>query len=324
MVDSTKLFRWIIILVALVLGALIIRPFIAALAFAAILAYILYPTHKLLKSKIKKLPSAALITFLVVIATLSFVAWGLNFLLTEFSQAYFQITSINFTQVFQQEILGDTVRDVVTLIFSKLVIYLSDFVSKIPGILLSFFVFIMSFFYFIKDGKKIWTWFKKILPLKSAEKKQVVTEIENYVHAFVNVWLLIAVLQGIIAAIGFYLFGLNYWVIAGFAAAILSVIPILGPYLIYIPTGLFMVASGDIATGVGLMTYGLALGGILDYVIRPYYTGKWAAIHPLVVLVGIFGGLILLGAAGIILGPLLLIILIALFKGTGLKFIGGK
>ena len=322
--DGRKVFRWIVILIAIIAGALILRPFIAALAFAAILAYMLYPAHHLLKSKIKNWPSAALITFLLLLAILSFVAWGLNFLLTEFSQAYLQISRINFSQMFPQEIFGDTVGKAITFIFSKFVLYLSDSISKIPGILLSFFVFSMSFFYFLKDGKKLWTWFKKNLPLKNSEKKNVIEELEKYVHAFVYVWLLIAILQGIIAAVGFYIFGLNYWVIAGFAAAVLSVIPILGPYLIYIPTGLFMVASGNVPEGIGLITYGLVLGGVLDYLVRPYYTGKWAAIHPLIVLVGIFGGMFLMGPAGLILGPLLLLVLVAIFKGTNLNFLGGK
>lgn len=323
-VNSKKLFRWAILLLALLLGAFILRPFIAALAFAAILAYVAYPAHNLLKSKIKKLPSAALITFLVIIAILSFIAWGLNFLLTEFSQAYLQISKISFAQIFPKEIFGDTIINIITVIFAKFVTYLSNSISKIPGLLLSFFVFASSFFYFLKDGKKWWIWLKKHLPLKTGEKKQVLTELENYIHAFVYVWLLIAVLQGVIAAVGFYLFGLHYWVIAGFAAAVLSVVPILGPYLIYIPTGLFMIASGNVPAGIGLITYGLVLGGILDYIVRPYYTGKWAAIHPLLVLVGIFGGMFLIGPAGIILGPLVLLILIALFKGTGLNFLRGK
>lgn len=321
---TKKLFQWILILIVLIIGLLIIKPFIAALAFAAVLAYLLQPAHIFLKQKIKKLPSAVLITLLVIIAIISFIAWGLNFLLTEFSQAYVQIAKINFEQIFQQEMFGENLNNFIRLIFSKFITYMSDSISKIPSILLSFFVFIMAFFYFLKDGKKIWRLFTKILPLNSGEKKTIINELKRYAHAFVYVWLLIAILQGIVAAIGFYLFGLHYWAIAGIAAAVLSVIPILGPYLIYIPTGIFMIASGHIPQGIGLMTYGLVIGSILDYGVRPYYTGKWAAIHPLVVLIGIFGGLMLLGPAGIIIGPLLLLIVIATLKGTGLNFMRGK
>lgn len=324
MVKAKKFFQWAFVFAALIIGLFIIRPFIAALAFAAVLAYLLHPAHNLLKSKIKKWPSAILLTSLMIIIILSFIAWGLNFLLTEFSQAYLQFSKINFEQLFPQEVFGKVVGDAVALIFSKFVTYLSDSISKIPGILLSFFVFIMAFFYFIKDGKKIWKWFTKNLPLHAPEKKNVIKELERYAHAFVYVWLLIAVIQGIVAAVGFYLFGLNYWVIAGLAAAILSAIPILGPYLIYIPTGIFVAASGQIPEGIGLITYGLVIGSILDYIVRPYFTGKWAAIHPLVVLVGIFGGLLLLGPAGLILGPLLLLLIIAVLKGTSLNFLGGS
>jgi len=317
-------FQWVLILIALIIGLLIIKPFIAAFAFAAVLAYLLYPAHKFLSKKIKKLPSAVLITTLVVLAIISFIAWGLNFLLTELSQAYLQVSKINFEQIFPQEAFGETISNVLRLVFSKFVSYTSEIISKIPALLLSFFVFIMAFFYFIKDGKKIWRWIAKNLPLESAEKKNIINELKRYAHAFIYVWLLIAILQGLVAGIGFFLFGIQYWLIASLAAAVLSVVPILGPYLIYIPTGIYLLTSGQIALGIGLMTYGLVLGSILDYVVRPYYTGKWAAIHPLIVLVGIFGGMMLLGPSGIIIGPLAILVIIAILKGASISFVRGK
>jgi len=324
MVKAKKLFQWALILIAVIVGLLVIRPFIAALAFAAVLAYLLYPAHDWLQKKIKKWPSATLLTIFVVVIILSFIAWGINFLLTEFSQAYIQISKANFEQIFPQEMFGETVSDVVKLVFSKFITYLSDSISKIPRILLSFFVFVLAFFYFLKDGKKLWKWFAKHMPLQAPEKKSVINELERYAHAFVYVWLLIAVLQGIVAAVGFYLFGLQYWAIAGLAAAVLSVIPVLGPYLIYLPTGIVMIASGQIPQGIGLITYGLVIGSILDYVVRPYYTSKWAAIHPLIIFIGIFGGMLLLGPAGIIIGPLLLLMAAAILRGTGPYFVKNK
>jgi len=321
---NKKIFQWAVILIALAVGLLIIRPFIAALAFAAVLAFLLYPVHLRLKKKIKNWPSAALITLSVISLMLVFVAWGLNFLLTEFSQVYIQISKMHFEQLFPKEIFGQTVKDVIRFVFSRFIEYLSNSISKIPQIFLSFFVFAMAFFYFLKDGRKIWNWFIRNLPLRKTEKENIVKELKRYAHAFVYVWLLIAFIQGLVAAIGFYLFGLHYWALAGIAAAILSFIPILGPYLIYIPAGIFMILSGAIPEGIGLMTFGLVAGSILDYIIRPYYTGKWAAIHPLAVLVGIFGGLLLLGPAGLILGPLMLLLVIAILKGTSISVLGGK
>ncbi|MBD3263369.1 AI-2E family transporter [Candidatus Woesearchaeota archaeon] len=317
-----KIFQWALILGAIILGLFIIKPFIAAIAFAGVLAYIFYPGYKWLSKKTNKWFSASLITIAVIIVILSFIAWGINFLLTEFSQAYLQVSGAEITQIIPKEKFGEEIGRFMALVISKFVNYLSDLISKLPTILLSFFVFVMSFFYFLKDGKKVWVWLKENIPMKKSEKKEIIGELVRYTHAFIYVWLLIAVLQGIVAAVGFYLFGYEYWILAGFVAAILSFIPILGPYLVYLPTGAYTIISGDIIMGLGLITYGLIIGSILDYIIRPFYTGKRAAIHPLIVLIGIFGGLLLIGPAGIILGPLLLLIVIAIFKGTSFNLFG--
>ena len=195
----------------------------------------------------------------------------------------------------------------------------TDFLSSIPHILLSMFIFFTSFFYFLLDGKEIIKAVKKHIPVKGERAQKMWKEIELYLHSFFYVWLIIAVIQGVVAAVGFYLFGLPYPLLVGLAAAILSIIPILGPYLIYVPAGVGLILTGNTTIGLGIMMYGLVIGSILDYVARPYFSGKKAKIHPLIVLLGIFGGLTLIGLGGIIIGPILLLGAIAVLKHARIR-----
>jgi predicted PurR-regulated permease PerM len=153
---------------------------------------------------------------------------------------------------------------------------------------------------------------------------RIFENLRRYAKAFIQIWLIIGIIQGIVAVIGFTLFGLPYAILAGFLVMIFSILPVVGPGTVYIPVGIWLILRGEINTGVCLMIYGLAIGGFLDYVIRPYYAGRWSAVHPLIILLGIFGGLFVLGPSGFIVGPILLMLIMAVIQGAGSGFIKGR
>jgi len=126
-------------------------------------------------------------------------------------------------------------------------------------------------------------------------------------NAFLKAHIIIGILQGIICAIGFYIFGLSEYVLIGaLAAALLSILPIIGPYILYVPVGIIVVLQGHTGLGAGLIIYGLAFGSLLDYVVRPEIVGKYASMHPLAVLLGVLGGLAVFGIVGVFVGPIVL------------------
>ncbi|MBI2041345.1 MAG: AI-2E family transporter [DPANN group archaeon] len=90
------------------------------------------------------------------------------------------------------------------------------------------------------------------------------------------------------------------------------------PYALYIPIAVITILNGDVNAGIGLLAYGLVTGSILDYILRPYLAGKHADAHPLLILLGVLGGLILLGPAGIIVGPVILLGAVTVLKSANL------
>ena len=316
-----KLLYWTIIIGAFILGILLLRPYFTALIFAAVFAYLLYPAYKRMSKHMPEKASATILTLGLVIAMVCVLAIGLNFIITEFSKAYLFITDLKLPVELSasSEVIGGNLKQVLSMGFMRVLEGTTDFLSKLPHVLLSMFIFFTSFFYFLVDGKKIIKGIKRHAPVSHERGKRMWNEIELYLHSFFYVWLIIAVIQGFVAALGFYIFGLPYPLLIGLTAAILSIIPILGPYLIYVPTGIGLILTGNTTTGLGILIYGLVIASMLDYVARPYFSGKKAKVHPLIVLLGIFGGLTLIGLGGIIIGPILLMGAIAVLKHAKIR-----
>jgi predicted PurR-regulated permease PerM len=322
--DEHKWLDILLIIGALALGFVLLRPFLTAIVFAAVIAYIFYPAHKRITAKIGDTPSAAIITGFVVFLAVAAIALGIKIFLQEISQVFLVVGHFDFSKVVPDPGVASSLKEITRLAVSKVIESTSSFITQIPRIILSFFIFIVTLFFFLRDGKWMWAWIQKRVPLKHDHKMQIFENLRRYAKSFIQIWLIIGVIQGLVAVIGFTIFGLPYALLAGFLVMIFSILPVVGPGTIYIPAGILLIIQGQVNTGIGIMIYGLAIGGFLDYVIRPFYAGRWAAVHPLVILLGIFGGLFVLGPAGFIVGPVLLLLIMAILQGAGSGFIKGR
>ncbi|MEK6807577.1 MAG: AI-2E family transporter [Nanoarchaeota archaeon] len=302
---AKNLVKLIILIIALGLAFLVIRPFLTALVFAAVVAYALQPIHSKLSKKIGESASRYLMVFAALIIGITFLAYGTSIFINELAKAYMHISGLDIN--YYNSMIGDTVKSIARVVFTKAIENLSGTITSIPKVILSVFIFFSAVFYLLKDGPALASWVKKAVPLETEKKNHLVKEIERYTYAYLYVWMMIAAAQGIIASVLFYLFGLPYVILAGIVVAILSFLPIVGPGTLYIPAGIALILSGQLYAGIGLMAIGLAIGGVLDYVLRPYFAGQKAKAHPLLMLIGILGGLMVMGSAGLIVGPIVLI-----------------
>ena len=307
---AKNLVKLIILLVAMGLAFLVIKPFLTALVFAAVTAYALYPIHMKLSKKIGEATSRYLMVFTALIIGIVFLAYGTSVFINELAKAYMHISGLDIN--YYNSMLGDTVKSVARVVFTKAIENVSGTITSIPRVILSVFIFFSAVFYLLKDGPALAIWIKKIVPIETEKKNHLIKEIERYTYAYLYVWLMIAVVQGVIASVLFYLFGLPYVILAGAVVAVLSFLPIVGPGTLYIPAGIALILSGQLYMGLGLMACGLVIGGILDYVLRPYLAGQKAKAQPLLMLIGLLGGLMVMGSAGLIIGPIVLICVSAL------------
>lgn len=315
---NSHTYKLVLTAAALVLAGLLLKPFLTPIVFAAVVAYLVMPLHKKISAKISETFSAYFLTALTIGVIIILLSYGASIILNEFGRAYLFISKINSGQLAASAQFTDTIKNAARFFFSRIISDFSGTVGQIPKFLLSIFIFFASFFYFLKDGEKIAKWIGENLPLPADKKEHLFNDMKKYVRAFVYVWLFIGVLQGIAAIIGFKLFGIPNALLGGFAAAILSVLPVIGPYALYIPIAVITILNGDVNAGIGLLAYGLVTGSILDYILRPYLAGKHADAHPLLILLGVLGGLILLGPSGIIVGPVILLGAVTVLKSANL------
>jgi len=300
------------ILILAVLAVLIVQPFFTTVAFAAVFAYWLTPLHRRLSKKIREFPSALILSILLFIVLLSIVQYGIFMLVKEAANAAELLGKADvaamFTNLFGGTLLAaSTVKSIFGRVAVMFTTQATELLYSIPSMIVSFLAFILAFFYLLLDGPKIVAWIKKHIPFPKEVRVKLIASARSYMTAFLKAHIIIGVIQGLFCALGFYLFGLHdYILIAGLAAALLSVLPIIGPYILYVPVGLSMVVQGNAATGVGLIIYGILIGSILDYAVRPELTGRYASMHPLAVLIGVLGGLAVFGLVGVLIGPIVL------------------
>jgi len=175
---------------------------------------------------------------------------------------------------------------------------------------------IMGFvlYYLFTNSKNLKTALIKYLPLAEDNLKDIGTEINAMVRANAISIPLVAVAQGIIALIGFLIFGIDnpfFWFVI---VTIGSMIPFVGTFVGILPVFLITLSSGSNFQAWGILIYGIVVVGATDNIIRLFVLQKLDEVHPLVTLIGVLIGVPLFGFIGLIFGPLLVSLFMLLVK----------
>ncbi len=157
-------------------------------------------------------------------------------------------------------------------------------------------------------------WLRKNLPLKNRNSEKVLTEIRGMVLSNAIGIPVLAMVQGIIAIIGYIIFGVKEPVLWGIITGLCSIVPVVGTMAAWVPIDLYLFANGNQSGGIGLLFWGLIPIGASDNVIRFLLQKKLADVHPLITVMGIIVGVNLFGIMGLIYGPLMLSLFILLVR----------
>ena len=192
----------------------------------------------------------------------------------------------------------------------------SKFLAIIPSILLNFFVMMFVVYYLLKDGEAIAERIKKILPLKEAHKQKVLETFHNITYAVFYGNITVAIIQGIFGAIGFFILGVPSPILWGLIMTFFALIPYFGTAIIWLPAALNLIFMGYLQNnnsstirGIILIVYGIFVISSIDNILKPKIIGTKAKVHPILVLLGVLGGLSLFGFIGLVLGPVMLALL---------------
>lgn len=178
--------------------------------------------------------------------------------------------------------------------------------GSISGLAVNLVVLLFILYFMLISGRKMEEYFYTILPFNEKNKVTVLHEVDMIVTSNAIGIPLLAIIQGIIAVIGYMIFNAPEPLIFGFLTCIATIVPLIGTAMVWFPLSLYLVLTGDWISGIGLALYALLIISNVDNLFRFMLQKKMADIHPLITVFGVIIGLSLFGFMGIIFGPLLL------------------
>lgn len=319
--EHSKYFFLALFILLVGLGIWLIWPFITALLGSLVLAYVLYPVYERLLLFIKNKNIASFIISLLIVILLVFpFIFVANALLSESAQIFHKIGSVDAVlDTIEREHLSKYITNVdlsaqVKSLMSKLMINIMQgtekFIISLPEKLLGFFVMLFTMFFLFRDGKKWTDKIKQILPLKEKYRRRLAQRFNETIYATLYGIVLAAIIQGSLGGLGLHLFGVSSPILWGLVMVILVMLPFVGAAFVWLPAAIIKIATGDTFNGIGLILYGVFILSVIENLIRPGIISARGKIHPVLVLLGVLGGLKIFGLIGLLIGPLALSLLV--------------
>jgi predicted PurR-regulated permease PerM len=207
-------------------------------------------------------------------------------------------------------LLLKNLNQISTFIFNQTTLLLKGFSTFIAG----FFFTLLSLYYLFKDGSTLFEGLKEIAPLPAKEKDLLIQRFKDMIYATIYGGILIAIIQGILGGLSFWVLGLSSPIFWGTAMALLSFIPIGGTALIWAPAGIILLIGGAVSKGILLLGIGVFVISMVDNLLRPFFISTRTNIHPLLLFFAVLGGIQAFGLIGLIAGPLIATLFLTLIE----------
>jgi predicted PurR-regulated permease PerM len=307
-------------LIAVYLCYLLVHPFLSAMAWALALAIVAHPsyewlTHRLHSKNLAAAFTVAVVALVIIAPTvvlaqqlLGQVGEGVDFVrskVQDLSQDELVKRHPWLEPVVQWLERPNTPNDEVNRIATTVSSQLSSFVSGSLWALTELLITLYILFYFIRDHREGINWLRSLVPLSDRETDEVFNRVEDTVFATIYGSVVVALVQGIVAGLLFWAVGLPAPLLWGALVAVLALIPILGPFVIFIPAALLLALQEDWRTAIEVGSGGIVIA-LIGHFLYPFLVGKRLRLHPVLVFFAFLGGLAVFGAAGLILGPAVL------------------
>lgn len=317
----------ILITIELIYGIL---PYLNAFLGAFILFVILRPINHLLTNKIR-LPKniAALITiiisFVVILLPLYFL------IVTVISELQSALSHVNDIPIYLNSLsslvnslhlestyafinLNERISQAATSVANYISMVLFGLIQSIGQRAVEFTImYFLLYYLFINEGTDVANKLYDVIPFNKHNRDELSEEFSNVVKITVISSIIMALIQGGILAISFYLLHIQGPLLWGSMAAIFSFVPVIGAAAIWLPASIIQFLQHEYVAGIGILISGIFIS-TMDNFIRPYIQKKIGSLHPLISLIGIIVGINLFGPLGLVAGPLLLMYFILIVR----------
>jgi len=315
-------------LIILVLGIIVfiaIRPVLLSVIAGLILAYIFIPVHKAILKKTKRPNLSAFIVILIIALIVLIPLWLIFPLMVqqifdlfrasqtmniqEMVKAIFPSSSMQFiTQ------MSVTFNSLVSEATSTLLHGLVNFLVNLPITLLHLFIIGFVCFFALRDEEELKDFAQGLSPFHKDKESSLIKHFKDVTDSVVYGQIIVGLVQGLLAGLGFLIFAIPNTLLLTTLAVLLSIVPIVGPALIWIPITVYLLIKGPTYLAVIFLVYNLFIVSMAEHIIRTRIVSKRTELSQVVVLVGMVGGLFIFGILGIIIGPLILAYFLTFLK----------
>ncbi len=319
----TQLLFYVVVLLTGYLAYRVISPFLASLAWAAVFAMMFHRVHLRLAPRMGPNRSALVTTLLAAVLIVGPAVMLVSVLAREVPQVIDYVQQVSLTAPDQIARMWDAIRqrspmplppDPTSMLregLQRALAFLAPragaVVADVLSTLGSLFVMLFALFFLLRDGREFGRRVRDLLPFPERERDRLMADTRDLVIASVGAGLLVAAAQGTIGGIAYWLLGINAPVVWGVAIAMCALIPLVGSALVWVPTALWLVLSGEITRGVILVIVGVVGIGMADNILRPLLLSGRTSASGLVIFLGLLGGVSAFGFIGLVLGPIILV-----------------
>ena len=310
--------------VVAILGIAITLPFMSYIVLAGILTYTLFPIYHFLSLRTRRPGlSAGLSIALALLVMILPTVYLVTELVDQVSGAYntplltdslYQVADYLNSLTNGRVDFEDMLKSALDQVRQSIVGLAPNILGSISEMLLGLFIMFFVMFYGFREGRGFMTYLKALLPLEQSLKDSLFSELRKITQAVLYGQVLTAVIQGGLGGLGLLVVGVPNALFWSAIMMIMAFIPVLGTPIIWVPAGVGLLMDGAVTRGVLLLVYGATIVMNIDNFLRPKLVSDRSNIHPVLILIGVLGGLRVFGFIGMLVGPLILAILVALIK----------
>jgi len=314
----------------------IISPFLVPIAWAIVFSVVFYPMYAFMSKYVKVKPIASTITVMIIlvaiIAPITYMSFllvgelekfgdyinsgGLEFIRDQFSKMKASPHFQKLSSLVGEDNMptADQVLDNIKKIGGLIAQYLSIRITNIISFAINFLLMIFTIFFLFIDGPVFLTKVKDYMPFNEEQKTRLATQMKDMIVSTVYGGVIVAIIQGILGGLGFYVIGIEAPVLWGIAMSVMSFVPLLGTLSIWGPASIYLLIQGDYLHGIGLILFGTLVISMVDNILKPLIIGSRTKMPTIVIFFSVLGGIQAFGIIGLIMGPLIMAVFVSVFE----------
>jgi predicted PurR-regulated permease PerM len=331
-------------------GVWILLPFFKPIAWAIILALFFFPFYERINRKFPRREN--LNAFLMCILIMVFIITPTLFLMgsmaNEVVKVYNSITTgflngdifnaekynqpyikkafakANELWLTQRETIVNAINDVIKNVGQIFVSQSTALVKNVARFIMDLILMLTMLFYFFRDGKKVHNYFYGLLPFHEDNKTNFMSITLDMLNATLYGNIMTGIVQAGLGILILYVLDFSAPIMWGMLMGFASFIPMVGTSLIWWPQVIYLFVSGAYIKGFVLMGFGMIVIGQIDYFLRPFFMATKTKIHNMLLILGIVGGLTVFGFLGLILGPLIIALCVAILEVFRINYVKNR